>query len=126
MRRAVPLLVGVVLLAEGCGEPSAYSLAKTRACLTEKQARIGGKLDFVATTAPVGAFVAHLPDNFVTVVFGESGSDAEELENAYQRFAFSNVKKGLPDVLKRDRNVVMLWHKHPEDPALSTMTGCLK
>jgi hypothetical protein len=62
----------------------------------------------------------------VTVVFGESQSDGEEIENAYKRFAFDNVRRGLPDVLKRDRNTVMLWHEHPQDDDLATVNGCLK
>jgi hypothetical protein len=114
------------MLAAGCGGESGYSIAKTRSCLEGKRVRSGGKLDFVASTAPAGAFVAHLGDNFVTIVFGENDSNADELEAAYHRFAFSNVKEGLPDVLKRQRNVVMLWHKHPADTDLATVTGCLE
>ncbi len=118
--------MALVLLAAGCGGETEHSLSKTRSCLESDHVRIGGKLDFVASTAPAGAFVAHLDDNFVTIVFGENDSNADELEAAYHRFAFSNVREGLPDVLRRDRNVVMLWHKHPADAALSTVTGCLE
>jgi hypothetical protein len=126
VRRAIPFLVGVILLAAGCGSPGDYSPQKTRACLKEKGVRISGMLDFVASTATGGAFVAHLGNNFVTLAFGENASDAQEIESAYTRFAFDNVRRGLPDVLKRDRNAVMLWHKHPEDPELSRIKGCLK
>ena len=125
MRRPLPLAVAIVVLAAGCGGKANYSRAKTHACLAKK-ARIGGKLDFVASTATDGAFVAHLDGNFVTILFGENESDAEELENAYRRFAFPNVKGGLPDVLRRDGNAVMLWHEHPSDADLATVTGCLK
>jgi len=116
----------VLLLAAGCGGDKDYSLAKTRSCLERDHVRTGGRLDFVASTAPAGAFVAHLDDNFVTVVFGENDANADELQAAYHRFAFSNVKEGLPDVLRRDRNAVMLWHKHPADDDLATVTGCLE
>lgn len=128
MRRPVLLAAAavVVMLAAGCGGKANYSRAETRACLKGKDVRIDDKLDFVASTATGGAFVAHLDGNFVTVLFGEDADDAEELENAYQRFAFPNVKEGLPDVLRRDRNAVMLWHKHPSDDDLATVTGCLK
>ena len=85
-----------------------------------------GKLDFVAQTATGGAFVTHLGDNFVTIVFGESPTDGKQIELAYQRFAFANVRAGLADVLKRYNNVVTLWHAHPSDTDLAIVTGCLK
>jgi hypothetical protein len=127
VRRSVLLAVAVTVLVAGCGGESSYTRAKTRACLERKDVRIGGKLDFVASTATDGAFVAHLDDgNFATVLFGESESDAEELESAYHRFAFPNVKEGLPDVLRRDRNAVVLWHEHPSDDDVATVSDCLK
>jgi hypothetical protein len=126
VRRSVLLAVAVAVLASGCGDEATYSRAKTRACLERNGVRIGGKLDFVASTATDGAFVAHLDDgNFATVLFGEDKGDAEELESAYQRFAFPNVKEGLPDVLRRDRNAVVLWHEHPSDDAVATISDCL-
>jgi len=127
VRRTVLLAVAVAVLVPGCGDQASYSRAKSRACLQGKDVRIGGKLDFVASTATGGAFVAHFDDgNFATVLFGENESDAEELESAYQRFAFPNVKEGLPDVLRRDRNAVLLWHEHPSDDDLDTVSDCLK
>lgn len=127
MRRSLLLAVAVAVLVGGCGSQANYSRAKTRACLESNDVRIGGKLDFVASTATDGAFVAHLDDrNFATVLFGEDESDAEELESAYHRFAFPNVKEGLPDVLRRDRNAVLLWHQHPSEDDLQTISDCLK
>jgi hypothetical protein len=126
VRRAGLFAVVIVLLAAGCGGGAkAYSVAKTRSCLASNGARIGGKLDFVASTATGGAFVARWPDNFVTVVFGDNEDDAKQIELAYHRFAFRNVRAGLADVLKRERNTVMLWHRHPQDPHLETVNGCL-
>jgi hypothetical protein len=29
-------------------------------------------------------------------------------------------------VLRQDRNAVMLWHEHPSDADLATISGCLK
>jgi hypothetical protein len=127
VRRSLLLAVAVAVLAGGCGSEANYSRAKTRACLEAKDVRIGGKLDFVASTATDGAFVARFAGgNFVTVLFGENQKDAGELEGAYQRFAFSNVKEGLPDVLRRDRNAVFLWHAHPSDADVQTVSDCLK
>ena len=127
MRWWATVVVALAVVCSGCGGPSDYSLAQTRACLEAKGATTGGKLDFVATTALAGAFVARLADrNSVTLVFGDGEKNAEELENAYHRFALPNVRAGLSDVLRRESNVVMRWHAHPEDADLATVEGCLK
>jgi hypothetical protein len=125
-RVALPLLALVALLAAGCGGKTAYSLAKTRACLQSRGAQVGGKLDFVASTATGGAFAAKLGDNDVKLAFGQSENDAQQIVAAYERFAFPNVKSGLPDVLRRYGNVVTLWHEHPQDADLSLVVGCLR
>ena len=116
----------LALLAAGCGGASLYSVTKTRACLDQRGAQIGGKLDFVASTATGGAFSAALGDNSVKLVFGQTEGDAEQIVAAYQRFAFPNVRTGLPDVLRRYSNVVTLWHEHPQDADLSLVVGCLR
>jgi hypothetical protein len=127
MRRVA--LLSMVLIAfavAGCGGSKSYSLDATRKCLESRGATIGGNLDFVASTATGGAFVATLGDNSVKVVFGETVGDAQQIELAYDHFAFKNVKAGLADVLRRDRNVVTLWHLHPQPSDLALVDGCLK
>jgi hypothetical protein len=121
-------LLGIVvaLTAVGCGGQATYSADKTRACLASESARIGGPLDFVATTATGGAFVAHLSDNTVTIAFGEKQADATDIAFAYQRFAFPNVSSNIQDVLELYRNVVLLWRTHPVAADLALVTGCLK
>jgi hypothetical protein len=124
--RRAGLIALLLVAAAGCGGTKAYSLEKTRACLVKHGVRIGGKLDFVASTATGGAFVAHVHDNFVTVVLSDSTGDAKQIELAYHRFAFRNVRRGLPDVLKTKGTAVMLWHKHPGDTNQNLVEGCLK
>ena len=125
-RVALPLLAFVALLASGCGGTTSYTVPKTRACLQARGAQVGGKLDFVASTATGGAFSAALGDNSVKLVFGQTEGDAEQIVAAYQRFAFPKVRTGLPDVLRRYNNVVTLWHEHPQDADLSLVVGCLR
>jgi hypothetical protein len=119
-------LVLVFLLAGcgGSGGSSLYTLQKTQACLTAKHIALGGTLDFVATTATGGALRAHLPPNFVTITFGATTADADNIDQAYRSFHASNV--GIDDVLREDRNAVLLWHEHPSDADLATITTCLK
>jgi hypothetical protein len=125
-------LIGIMLaLALGlsaCGGNPTYSLPKTKACLSARGARISSNLndDFVASTASGGAFLANLGDNSVKVVFGQNDSDAQQIQEAYEHFAFKNVKSGLPDVLRLYNNVVTLWHKHPQPTDLALVIGCLK
>ncbi len=116
----------LALLAAGCGGKTLYSVAKTRACLDARGAQIGSKLDFVASTATGGAFSAALGDNSVKLVFGLTENDAKQIVAAYERFAFPNVRSGLPDVLREYNNVVTLWHAHPQDSDLSLVVGCLR
>jgi hypothetical protein len=122
------VLAAAVLLA-GCGSAGTRSYTKdaTEACLQKaglKPAPIPETTDFVANSATGGAFTVQLVDNRVTVSFGETQSDADNLDQAYHRFKSTNV--GLDDVLRRQGNAVMLWHVHPLDNDLATIAGCLK
>lgn len=125
MGRLCLLVVVCAALLAGCGKSNpSYSLSKTSSCLQGKGVRLGGTLDFVATTATGGAVRAHLPHNAVTLVFGVTKSDADNIDAAYRRFHASNV--GIDDVLRQQNNAVMLWQAHPSDDDLALITGCLK
>jgi phage terminase large subunit-like protein len=119
-------LLAVATLAASCGGKDAtlYSRDKTQACLAAQGVRLGGALDFVATTATGGAFKADLADNSVTVVFGATTADADNINQAYHRFHSQNV--GIDDVLRQQGNVVMLWHQHPSDADINRIASCLK
>jgi hypothetical protein len=120
------VVVGIVLLAAGCGGSTTYTLPRSKSCLQQRGVRIGGPLDFVANTATGGAFRANLSDNWVTIAFGDNVKSGVDIENAYTRFALPNVRPGLADVLRRYNNVVTLWHQHPSDSDLSLVVGCLR
>lgn len=120
------LLAAVAVLAVACGssKPKLYTLQKTKACLVKKNVRLGGRLDFVALTATGGALRAHLGANFVTVSFGATQDDADNIDQAYVNFHAKNV--GITSVLYQQQNAVMLWHEHPSDADVATITGCLR
>jgi hypothetical protein len=128
--RRLPLLLALVpafaLAASGCGDskPHLFAPAKTRECLVEKGARIGGRLDFIASTATGGAFKARIEKNAVTVVFGQTEEDAHQIALAYTRAAGRNI--GIGDILARRLNVVLLWDAHPSDEQLGIVADCLK
>lgn len=120
------LVCGAALLA-GCGGssgPKIYTVAKTRACLVDKGVRVGPPRDFVASTATGGSLLAHVPRNTVTVAFGATQSDADNIDAAYVSFAAKNV--GVADILRQQDNAVMLWRMHPSDADLALVTGCLR
>ncbi len=113
-------------LAAGCGQsaPHLYSLGKTKACLATKPVRLGGALDFVASTSTGGAVKIHTSRNFATLVFGRTAADADNVAAAYHRFAAKNV--GVSDVLDQNQNAVLLWHLHPSQSDLDLVEGCLR
>ena len=119
----------VVIISSGCGAggTTIYTKNATEACLQDAglQPRpVTETADFVANSATGGAFVVQLIANRVTVSFGETEADADNIDQAYRRFKATNV--GINDVLRRQGNALMLWHVHPQDDDLATITGCLK
>ena len=106
-------------------EPVRYRLEPTRACLQEKQFAIRTRgLDFVASTALAGAFRAAFDTNEVTVVFGNTATDAERTERAYRNFAPRRLNLG--DLLVRRKNVVLVFAGKPSAEQLESITACLE
>jgi FlaG/FlaF family flagellin (archaellin) len=125
----VVLLGAVVIALAGCGGSGTtlYTKDATSGCLQKAgldPKPVTGTSDFVANSATGGAFHVAVAGNQVTVSFGETVADADNLDQAYRRFRAKNV--GIDDVLRRQENAVMLWHEHPEDTQLGTITSCLK
>jgi hypothetical protein len=126
------VVIGLLaFLVAGCGSgsttTSVYTLAATKPCLVAKQ---GIDLfptpndDFVASTASGGALRVRLPDNAVTILFGQSEQEASNLADAYRRFHAKNV--GVEDVLRTKGTSVLLWQLHPSAADESNVEDCLK
>jgi len=129
VKTLVSTLAVVAILASGCGSggTTIYTREATVACLTKAALQpkaVTESADFVANSATGGAFSVQLADNRVTVSFGQTLADADNIDQAYRRFKSTNV--GIDDVLRRQGNALMLWHVHPQDSDLATITGCLK
>jgi hypothetical protein len=129
MERTLPALTVVcatlALLAAGCGGQKSFSLAETRACLAgQPHVSLARNVDFVASTALGGAVLVDLGRNDVTIAFGLNRDEADRIANAYRRFRGRNI--GIEDVLRPERNAVLLWRAHPSPENESTVTSCLK
>jgi hypothetical protein len=121
----------LALLAAGCGggstSTSVYTKAATKQCLETKLSihRFPSLADdFVASTASGGALRVRLPDNAVTILFGQSAQEASNLADAYRRFHAKNV--GVEDVLRTKGTAVLLWQLHPSAADESNVEDCLK
>jgi hypothetical protein len=128
--KRLPFLAATLVLGlAACGKPTTplYTKSATTACLQKQGLHpkpVTGTTDFVANSATGGAFRVALTGNSVTVSFGQTDADADNLDQAYRRFRAKNV--GINDVLRTQGNAVMLWHVHPEDADIATITNCLK
>jgi hypothetical protein len=123
------IIAVLALCASACGKstPPLYTRQATSACLQKAghaPKAIGAAADFVANSATGGAFHVTLPGNGVTVSFGQTLGDADNIDQAYRQFHSKNV--GIDDVLRTQGNAVMLWHEHPSDADIAAITGCLK
>jgi hypothetical protein len=129
VKPSVVIAAALVLLAAGCGKssPTLYTRASTAACLQKAglhTTSVAGSPDFVAQSATGGAFFVRIGDNRVTVSFGQTLADADNINQAYRHFRAVNI--GINDVLQQQGNAVMLWRMHPQDADVATVTGCLK
>ena len=128
MRRAIVVSVVLVAVAAGCGGDAdeLYRVEATTACLRSERVPVTRKVDFVASTAAGGAIHVEFPKtkNEVTIAFGDSEEDAARTERAYRRFAPKRLN--ISDVLRRDRNVVLLWGVAPNEQDAETISRCLK
>jgi hypothetical protein len=130
MRRVV-VLVAVALLVAGCGnsEPSVYKAEPTAKCLRGNGFRVTTdptKVGVVAAAAPNGGLRAFEPGNALTIAFGESSDDALGIQRAFRRFAPKSLRPNIDDVMRVQKNAVLLWTVTPPVDEMNKVFGCLK
>jgi len=129
VRRLVPIAAALaaVLALAGCGGKKTYTLEPTRACLAHvsrfKLVAVPVS-EVVANSATGGALRVEMSGNEVTISFGADADEAARLSRGYQKLAGTNI--GLADVLRPNRNAVLLWQAHPTEDDESTVKHCLK
>ena len=131
MRRLVPFVL-LAVIAAGCGARSntPFTAQGTQDCLTKKQFRHvtsnPAKVGFIAGFADNGGIKATSPDgNVVTIAFTESADTVQSTENAFRLHAPQALRPHISDVMRVDRNAVIVWTTTPSSDAESTVEHCL-
>jgi hypothetical protein len=131
MRTPLALLLALVLLGAGCssGEPSAYKAESTAKCLRGQGYRVTtdpAKVGVIAANAPNGGLRAFEPGNTLTVAFGANSDDALGIQRAFRRFAPKKLRPHIDDVMRTQKNAVLLWTVTPPPEEMDKVFGCLK
>jgi hypothetical protein len=131
MRLALPILILAPLLVAGCssGEPSTFKSTQSAKCLTGKGYRVttdDAQVGVVAANAPNGGLLAKEPGNALTIAFGENSDDALKIAAAFKRFAPKKLRPHITDVLRIQKNAVLLWTVTPPQEEIDKVFACLK
>jgi len=131
VRRLVPFLV-LAVLAAGCGARSStpFTAKGTVACLKKKQfthvSTSPAKVGFIAGFAANGGIIATSPaSNVVTIAFTDSADSVSSTENAFKLHAPKALRPHIGDVMRVQRNAVIVWTTTPSGDDESTVEGCL-
>ena len=130
MRLPVCLLLVLAVLAAGCEtEPSVYKAPPTAKCLRKDGYRVTtepAQLGVVERNAFNGGLLAFHPGNAIRMAFGENSDDAPGIAEGYRRFAPKRLKPHIDDVLRIQKNAVLLWTVTPPQEEMDAVFACLK
>jgi hypothetical protein len=127
----VAFLVCAGLLLAGCAdtEASVYKAEPTAKCLrgagysvTTEPSQVG----VIAAAAPNGGLLAREPGNALTIAFASDEGDAQAIARAFRRFASKKLRLHISDVMRTQKNAVLLWTVTPPIEELNKVYGCLK
>jgi hypothetical protein len=134
VRKVVPLLALLALLAAGCGARSntPYTAAGTLPCLKSagftKVSSSPAKVGFIAGFATNGGLVGTSPStgNTVTIAFGANADEVPTTEAAFRKAAPASLRPHLSDVMRSNRNAVMVWTTTPSSDDDHAVESCLE
>jgi hypothetical protein len=84
------------------------------------------KVGVVAANAPHGGLLVKEQGNALTIAFAQDSDDAIMVSGAFKRFAPKKLKPHIDDVLRIQKNAVLLWTVTPPQTEMNTVFGCLK
>ena len=130
MRLILCLTVGLAVVAAGCNtEPSTYKAGPTAKCLRGLGYRVvtnRPQLGVVEATAENSGLIAYHPGNAVRIAFGADEEDAVGIQNGYRRFVSKKVRPHITDIMRTQKNAVLLWTVTPPQHEMDQVFGCLK
>jgi hypothetical protein len=131
MRRVFHISIAAGLLLAGCssGEPSTFKAGPTAKCLKGKGYRVttdDTKVGVIAANAPNGGLLAREAGNALTIAFAENSDDAIKTAAAVKDFAPKKLRPHILDVMRTQKNAVLLWTVTPPQEELNTVYACLK
>ncbi len=131
MRLPLTIMIMVGLFLSGCssGEPSTFKAGPTASCLKGKGYRVttdDAQVGVVAANAPNGGLLAKEPGNALTIAFAQDSDDAIKTAAAIKRFAPKKLRPQITDVMRTQKNAVLLWTVTPPQDELNKVFACLK
>jgi len=131
MRFGLSLVLLLAALAAGCssGEPSTYKAKGTAKCLGGKGYRVTtdpSHIGVIAAAAPNGGLRGFEPGNAITIAFGADANDAVAIQRAFKRFAPKRLRLHITDVMRTQKNAVLLWTVTPPIEEMNKVFACLK
>jgi hypothetical protein len=130
MRLPLCLLLLIALLAAGCEtEPSKYKAEPSAKCLRKHGYDVTtdpAHLGVVERSTENGGLIARHPGNAVRIAFGANSDDAPGIEHGYRVFAPKKLRPHITDVMRTQKNAVLLWTVTPPQQEMDEVFGCLK
>ena len=131
MRLGLVISIAAALFVAGCssGEPSTFKAGPTASCLKGNGYRVttdDSKVGIVAANAPNGGLLAQEPGNALTIAFAQDSDAAIKTAAAIKRFAPKNLRLHITDVMRTQKNAVLLWTVTPPQDELDRAFACLK
>jgi hypothetical protein len=131
VRRAAVVFVLIALLAAGCGARSnkPFTAKGTLPCLKTKGFAVTTdpvQVGFIAAFADNGGIRATAQDgNVATVAFTRDESTVADTVKAFRAHASAALRPHFDDVLRTNRNAVMVWTTTPSGDDDQTLQRCL-
>jgi hypothetical protein len=133
VRRTVGLLVLAALLAGGCGVRNSKPFTARASAGCMKSRGFTGvttnprKVGFIAGFAENGGLRASAPSgNAVTIAFAADADSIGSTEEAFKLRAPKALRPHISDILRTNRNAVLVWTVTPSSDELDAAMRCLR
>ena len=131
MRLALAVSTSAALFLAGCssGEPNTFKAEPTASCLRGNGYQVttdDSKVGVVAANAPNGGLLAREPGNALTIAFAQDSDAAIKTAAAFKKFAPAKLRPHITDVMRTQKNAVLLWTVTPPQDEFDKAFACLK